>query len=327
MANSRHTRDTDARSQTPDRSSRTPRRPSRATMIATPLAVLATAATVAVGVAGPEASHAPAAASGSLADSPVVLDRREPVSRAGGRSAARSAARSDALQRAFDRNARVVATRAAVEAADERRWTTAPLNLWTLPGKEGRKVGVLAEEVRVLVTGRGSAKQVEVVVDGRSRWVTGGYLALRKPVEEVEVVEAEPETEAHAEEHSEEAAAATAKPAGCTNGTSVSPGVSPNVEAVHEAVCAAFPEITSYGDFRGDGEHAEGRALDVMVSGDRGWEVAEYLRANYADLGIEYLIFSQRIWSVDRGGEGWRSMEDRGSTTANHYDHVHVTTY
>ena len=46
-----------------------------------------------------------------------------------------------------------------------------------------------------------------------------------------------------------------------------------------------------------------------------------------AELNISYLIYSQKIWSVDRGGEGWRSMSDRGSTTANHYDHVHVTTY
>jgi hypothetical protein len=27
-----------------------------------------------------------------------------------------------------------------------------------------------------------------------------------------------------------------------------------------------------------------------------------------------------------RASEGWRYMEDRGSTTANHYDHVHVST-
>ena len=50
-------------------------------------------------------------------------------------------------------------------------------------------------------------------------------------------------------------------------------------------------------------------------------------RANYAALGIEYIIYSQRIWSVERGGEGWRAMSDRGSATANHYDHVHVTVY
>ena len=101
--------------------------------------------------------------------------------------------------------------------------------------------------------------------------------------------------------------------------------MSPNVQAVHQAVCAAFPEITAYGTFRSDGEHAQGIAVDIMVSGDRGWQVAEFLRSNYSQLGVNYLIYSQQIWSVDRSGEGWRGMEDRGSTTANHYDHVHVT--
>ncbi|MDQ1640746.1 MAG: hypothetical protein QOJ90_97, partial [Actinomycetota bacterium] len=28
-----------------------------------------------------------------------------------------------------------------------------------------------------------------------------------------------------------------------------------------------------------------------------------------------------------RSSEGWRPMADRGSTTANHYDHVHVSVY
>ncbi|MEP7157788.1 MAG: SH3 domain-containing protein, partial [Chloroflexota bacterium] len=37
--------------------------------------------------------------------------------------------------------------------------------------------------------------------------------------------------------------------------------------------------------------------------------------------------WSQRIWSVQRSSEGWRPMADRGSTTANHYDHVHVSVY
>ena len=96
---------------------------------------------------------------------------------------------------------------------------------------------------------------------------------------------------------------------------------------MHEAVCAAFPEITTYGTFRGDGEHAQGIAVDIMVSGSRGWQVAEFVRANAGSLGVSYAIYSQSIWSVERSGEGWRGMSDRGSTTANHYDHVHVTTY
>ena len=64
-----------------------------------------------------------------------------------------------------------------------------------------------------------------------------------------------------------------------------------------------------------------------MVSGATAWQVAEFLRANYSTFGINYVIHAQQIWSVDRSGEGWRYMEDRGSTTANHYDHVHVSVY
>jgi hypothetical protein len=39
------------------------------------------------------------------------------------------------------------------------------------------------------------------------------------------------------------------------------------------------------------------------------------------------VIWSQHIWTVQRSSEGWRAMPDRGSTTANHYDHVHVSVY
>jgi hypothetical protein len=99
--------------------------------------------------------------------------------------------------------------------------------------------------------------------------------------------------------------------------------------AVHRAVCAAFPDIASYGGLRAgdDGDHGSGQALDIMISGDAGWEVAEYVRANAGELGVSYIIYSQRIWSADQAGAGWRWMEDRGSTTANHYDHVHVSVY
>ena len=71
--------------------------------------------------------------------------------------------------------------------------------------------------------------------------------------------------------------------------------------------------------------HPAGRALDLMVSDkERGTRLAEYARANARRLGVEYVIWRQRIWSVGRNGEGWRPMEDRGSATANHMDHVHV---
>lgn len=200
------------------------------------------------------------------------------------------------------------ATRRAVLEAAAKRWTTELLNVWSRPGDRGRKVGLLDALTKIAVTGRSMGGRDEVVVDGRSRWVTSGYLARRKP----------------------EPADAADEPAlggSCSNGTSVPAGVSPNIVAVHAAVCAAFPEITTYGTLRGDGEHAQGIAVDIMVSGARGWQVAEFVRENYAELGVSYAIHARNIWSVQRAGEGWRDMEDRGSVTANHYDHVHVTTF
>ena len=152
---------------------------------------------------------------------------------------------------------------------------------------------------------------MEVVVNGRSRWVTAGYLAAEKPKPE-----------------KEKAASASGPSLGgqCSNGSSIDAGHA-SLYDIHDVVCANWPQITSYGTWRGDGEHGEGRAIDIMTSGSTGWEVAEFLRANYSSLGIEYIIYSQKIWSVERSGEGWRGMSDRGSTTANHYDHVHVTVY
>ncbi len=268
-------------------------------LVAGPLAFLVTSAVVTLGVVGaePEAFDVITAsgATGAVAD---ISGRGETVSRADSRR------ERVELQRAFDVNMSRVATQRAINRADTRLWATAPLNLWTSGDRKAKKVGEIKSGKRVLVTGRHGGGRDEIVLDGKSRWVTSGYLADEKPV---------------------------LGPVGiggaCTNGSSVSSGVSANIASVHSAVCAAFPEITSYGDFRGDGEHSQGIAVDIMTSGARGWQVAEFVRDNYAALGVSYIIYSQNIWSVDRAGEGWRPMSDRGSTTANHYDHVHVTTY
>ncbi|MGL5866083.1 MAG: M23 family metallopeptidase, partial [Dermatophilaceae bacterium] len=50
-----------------------------------------------------------------------------------------------------------------------------------------------------------------------------------------------------------------------------------------------------------------------------------HLQDNAADLGVKYVIWRQRIWSVERADEGWRPMADRGSVTENHFDHLHVS--
>jgi hypothetical protein len=40
-----------------------------------------------------------------------------------------------------------------------------------------------------------------------------------------------------------------------------------------------------------------------------------------------YIIYRQRIWDVRMASSGWVPMENRGSITANHYDHVHSSVF
>ena len=304
MADRRHKRDTDAR--------RTP----RATLVAGPLALVATALVVSLGVV---LSDAPEPETITARTTAADLQQATGGSGLGSRDSvlSRSSDRSGlttvegaTIEKAETKLDRVLAKKAvemAIAKADTKLWTTAPLNLWTEPGEKAKKVGTVAAERKVLVTGRELYGRDEVVIDGKARWVTRGYLQEEKP---------------------ETGPATASASASCTNGSSVPAGVSPNIAAVHRAVCAQFPSITSYGTFRsGGGDHGRGLAVDIMVSGSLGWQVAEFVRANAGQLGVSYAIYSQRIWSVERGGEGWRPMSDRGSATANHYDHVHVSTF
>jgi hypothetical protein len=120
------------------------------------------------------------------------------------------------------------------------------------------------------------------------------------------------------------AGAASTYPA-CASGSAVESGLAAHTILVHRAVCNTYPSITAYGGLSGSGsEHSTGRALDIMVSGATGVEVAAWLKANYATFGIIEIIYQQKIWTTQRSSEGWRAMADRGSTTANHYDHIHV---
>jgi hypothetical protein len=89
------------------------------------------------------------------------------------------------------------------------------------------------------------------------------------------------------------------------------------------------------GGIQGGGEHPLGRACDFMLSRggampsaaetQRGNEIAEWAIKNAQRLGIMYVIFRQRIWHVRTGA--WKTMSNRGGTTANHYDHPHISVY
>ncbi|PID96733.1 MAG: hypothetical protein CSA84_02850 [Actinomycetales bacterium] len=103
-------------------------------------------------------------------------------------------------------------------------------------------------------------------------------------------------------------------------------GLRGNAIKAYSAVRSRFG-ITRIGGYRpGPGDHGVGKAIDVMISNRaQGDAVAAYAIANRHALGVKYVIWRQRIWLPHRGN--WRGMEDRGSVSANHYDHVHISVY
>ena len=70
-----------------------------------------------------------------------------------------------------------------------------------------------------------------------------------------------------------------------------------------------------------DSDHPRGLAVDLMARGEKGDRIAKCALANKEELGIDYVIWKQRV----NYGDGWERMEDRGGITENHYDHVHVS--
>ncbi|GAA1776098.1 MULTISPECIES: hypothetical protein [Streptomonospora] len=121
--------------------------------------------------------------------------------------------------------------------------------------------------------------------------------------------------------------------------------ITPRTEQMRRLVIEKFgesPGTGGVGCYRPDGgwvvgEHPKGRACDFMVDAngqmpspeqvERGQRIADWAQKNADRLGIMYVIYRQEIWDIRRGGEGWRPMEDRGSITENHYDHVHISMF
>ncbi|MEY9214965.1 hypothetical protein NI17_017215 [Thermobifida halotolerans] len=123
----------------------------------------------------------------------------------------------------------------------------------------------------------------------------------------------------------------------------------------YRTVLANYPEFDRpgwRGCYRpGPPDHGTGQACDFMTNVDRsagtaeqnalGFELSRWLMRNHEQIGVKYLIWHQRIWNPNPGFEDplcvdettpesfarscWRQMENRGSNTENHYDHVHVS--
>jgi len=159
-------------------------------------------------------------------------------------------------------------------------------------------LAVLAPGDRVDVTGKKQKGWTEIVHKARPRWVKSDSLTDSEPLGQTP----------------------------CKNGSGPESGLQPDTVRVYRAVCAKFPSVSRYGGNSGGGDHGTGRALDIMVTGSTGDQIAAFLQKHRSELGIHYLIWQQRIWRPSTSGS-WRGMSDRGSATANHMDHVHVSTY
>jgi hypothetical protein len=109
------------------------------------------------------------------------------------------------------------------------------------------------------------------------------------------------------------------------------PSVLPHVQRFANRACAAVASCQP-STYAGHSPVAA-QALDNLVTpaygqtsaddNQLGDTLAEYALAHKAENGIDYVIWLQRINFGD--GNGWKAMENRGSITQNHYDHVHIS--
>jgi hypothetical protein len=269
-------------------------------------AVLAVASVAPVAAVTSQAGESPApSATTQLATATRAPDR------AYVRFVSRSADRDDAL---VPRMAEVQGLAEEVAPTHlEPRWLTGDHTLWSGPARSTDRLARLDEGTKIMVTGLVLDGWAQVKHGGRLVWLRKDGLARTKPVA------------ATTRTFAGSTAGVTGAP--CPDGSSVESGLTTNAIKVYRAVCAAFPSVSSWGGRTGSGDHGAGLALDIMVTGSTGDAIAEFVRAHAGELGVSYVIWSQRIWTVERSSEGWRYMSDRGSTTANHYDHVHVSVF
>ncbi len=205
---------------------------------------------------------------------------------------------------------------------------TAPLNLWPTPHERGKPLAVLPRGGKVAVTGVRKAGFAQILRDGQVRWVNADYVAKAMPKPP------KPAPAASSGSDSSSTGGSSAPTTGggvtsapCPDGSATESGLTPDAVTLFRSVCNAFPALSSYGGYDAHGEHSSGKAIDFMINGDSslGQAVADWAVAHAGELNLYDVIWQQHIWTPVRSSEGWRSMPDRGSPTANHFDHVHIS--
>lgn len=178
----------------------------------------------------------------------------------------------------------------------------------------GTIVGTVTRGTALQTTGTTDGDRTQILYLGTARWVYAPYVTTTAPT----------------------TATALSIPTSVT--TSGIDRLNPNAKAVVSYVLANFPKIRTIYGYRSSSsyssDHPNGRAVDVMIANwsdptmaDYGWQVARYFATNPQPYKVNYIIYRQSIFNVAYPERGWRPMEDRGSATANHFDHVHVSVF
>lgn len=189
--------------------------------------------------------------------------------------------------------------------------TVGTLNVRATSAADGAIVGTVSRGDELKTTGVTSGDRLQIIYNGAARWVFKAYTSTSKPSD-------------------------TATP--LTSTVSL-PGYSQlqnNAKVAVQHVIDTYPAIRTIGGWRASSayssDHPNGRAIDVMIpsyssaSGIQlGDTIAADFQANAAKYKVTYIIWRQKQWNASYPERGWRQMEDRGSITQNHYDHVHVS--
>ena len=215
------------------------------------------------------------------------------------------------------------------------RYATTALDIRTASGSSSRTVGEVATGTALSITGVTANGRSQIVYRGQTRWVTSKWLSANKPGTASKPSATKPAAPKKAKSGKTSTPSSPGNwnklMAGGSEGLS---GLRPSAKGIVNNVLQNFSQITTiYGVRPHDPypDHPSGHAIDLMLPNYKsnealGWKMAKYYQAHASELGVSYIIFHQQIWSVARDSEGWRHMEDRGGDTANHMDHVHITT-
>lgn len=111
-------------------------------------------------------------------------------------------------------------------------------------------------------------------------------------------------------------------------------GLTPHATEMKSTISRMFgvSDIGGYREPDGYNEHSTGNALDVMIPDSMteqgkalGNSIAAWALKNADAIGLTGVIWRQTSYGYGNGfGPNGTPMEDRGSPTANHFDHVHL---